>query len=147
MVSQGKMSFTIKYGLDHIDWQALCELIRRAPLGTRDPEKLKKASENSHTVCTAYVDGLMVGFGRAISDGQSQSAIYDVVVLAEFQGRGVGRAVMQALLAKLPKGGPILIYAAPGMQGFYRKFGFGILKTGMALFPDPERYRSNGYLE
>ena len=94
-----------------------------------------------------YAEGQMVGFGRAISDGQSQSAIYDVVVLPEFQGRGVGKAVMQALLAKLPQGGAVLIYAAPGMQDFYRKFGFGLLKTGMALFPDPERYRSKGYLE
>jgi len=147
MVSQGKMRFTVKYGLDHIDWQAVCELIRLAPLGTRDPEKLKKASENSHTVCSAYVEDQLVGFGRAISDGQSQSAIYDVVVLPQFQGRGVGQAIMKALLAKLPQSGPVLIYAAPGMQDFYRKFGFGLLKTGMALFPDPERYRSKGYLE
>ena len=137
----------IRFGVEHINWEDACEIIRLAPLGTREPEKLKRASENSHTVCSAYVEGQMVGFGRAISDGQSQSAIYDVVVLPEFQGRGVGKAVMQALLAKLPKGGPVLIYAAPGMQDFYRKFGFGRLKTGMALFPDPERYRSKGYLE
>jgi hypothetical protein len=55
--------------------------------------------------------------------------------------------IMEALLAKLPQSGPVLIYAAPGKQNFYRQFGFGVLKTGMALFRDPERYRSQGYLE
>jgi hypothetical protein len=47
----------------------------------------------------------------------------------------------------LPKSGPVLIYAAPGKQDFYQKLGFSSLKTGMALFPNPERYRSKGYLE
>lgn len=137
----------IKFGVDHIDWEAVCELIRLAPLGTRDPEKIRAAAANSFAVCTAYVDDRLVGFGRAISDGVAQSAIYDVVVLPESQGRGIGQAIMQALLDKLPSSGAILIYAAPGKEGFYRKFGFGGLKTGMALFPDPERYRSGGYLE
>lgn len=137
----------IKFGVDHIDWNAVCELIRLAPLGTREPEKLRAAAANSYAVCTAYVDDRLVGFGRAISDGVAQSAIYDVVVLPEAQGRGIGQAIMQALLDKLPGGGPILIYVAPGKEGFYRKLGFGGLKTAMALFPDPERYRSGGYLE
>jgi hypothetical protein len=53
---------------------------------------------------------------------------------------------MTALLEKLPPNAPVLIYAAPGKQDFYRQFGFGVLKTGMALFRDPERYRSQGYL-
>jgi len=136
----------IKFGVDHIDWNAACELIRLAALGTRDPEKLRAAAANSYAVCTAYVDSQLIGFGRAISDGVYQSAIYDVVVRPEIQGRGVGKALMEALLEKLPRHGPILIYAAPGKQDFYRQFGFGVLKTGMARFPDPERYRIKGYL-
>ena len=39
------MNISIKYGTKHIDWVALCEIIRLAPLGTvtREPEKLKIA--------------------------------------------------------------------------------------------------------
>jgi hypothetical protein len=40
----------------------------------------------------------------------------------------------------------ILIYVVPGKQVFYEKLGFGHLKTGMGLFPNPERSRNNGYL-
>ena len=105
------------------------------------------AAMNSHTVCSAYADGRIIGFGRALSDGEYQSAIYDVVVLPEFQNRGVGRSIMEALLEQLPKNAPVLIYAAPGKQDFYRKFGFGNLKTGMGLFPNPAMSRAKGYLE
>ena len=140
-------NISIRYGTAHIDWSAVCEVIRRAPLGSRDKEKLQRASENSHVVCTAYAGPILIGFGRAISDGHVQSAIYDVVVLPEYQGRGVGRKIMEALLNRLPAKGAVLLYAAPGKLAFYRKHGFGLLKTGMALFPDPERYRAEGYLE
>ena len=137
---------TIKLGTDHVDWPAVCELIRQAPLGTRDPEKLKTASENSYAVCTAYAGRDLIGFGRALSDGAYQSSIYDVVVLPAFQGQGVGQALMDALIAALPQDTLILMHVVPGKQEFYRKFGFGDLKTGMGRFPDPAKARANGYL-
>ena len=141
------MNISLNYGTANIDWVALCEVFRLAPLGTREPEKLKLAAMNSHTVCSAYADRRIIGFGRALSDGEYQSAIYDVVVLPEFQKQGVGRSIMEALLEKLPKNAPVLIYAAPGKQDFYRQFGFGNLKTGMGLFPNPAMSRAKGYLE
>jgi ribosomal protein S18 acetylase RimI-like enzyme len=144
---ENAMNIYIKYGTANIDWLALCEIFRLAPLGTREPEKLKIAAENSHTVCSAYVDHKIIGFGRAISDSQYHSAIYDVVVLPEYQNKGAGKLIMEALLDKLPKSGPVLIFVAPGKQEFYRKFGFGNLKTGMGLFPNPDMSRAKGYLE
>jgi GNAT superfamily N-acetyltransferase len=141
------MDFTLQFGVEKIDWVALCEIFRLAPLGTREPERLKIAASNSHTVCAAFVDETIIGFGRAISDGQYQSGIYDVVVLPRYQNKGVGKAIMKALLQKLPPKGTVLIYAAPGKENFYLQFGFGRLKTGMGLFPNPEMSREKGYLE
>ncbi len=141
------MNISIKYGVENIDWVELCEIFRLAPLGTREPEKLKIAAENSHTVCSVHIDGKIIGFGRTISDDHYQAAIYDIVVLPEFQNQGVGKSIMNALLEKLPRSATVLIYVAPGKQDFYRKFGFGKLKTGMGLFPNPEMSRSKGYLE
>jgi predicted N-acetyltransferase YhbS len=141
------MNISIKYGTENIDWLALCEIFKLAPPGTREPEKLKIAAENSHTVCSAYVEQKIIGFGRAISDSQYQSAIYDLVVLPELQNQGIGKLIMEALLEKLPKSAPVLIFVAPGKQAFYHKFGFGNLKTGMGLFPNPEMSRAKGYLE
>lgn len=142
-----KAKFTLEFGTDNIDWPALCEVFKRAPLGTREPDKLAAAAKNSYVVCSVFIDDTIVGFGRAVSDGQYQSAIYDLVVLPEYQQQGIGKAIMTALLEKLPKESTVLIFVAPGKQGFYRKFGFGNLKTGMGLFPNPDMSRAKGYLE
>ena len=140
------MTIEIRFGTQHLNWPALCELIRLAPLGERDPEKMQRAAENSYVVCSAYVNNELVGFGRAISDGQYQAAIYDIVVLPQYQGKGVGRLIMQSILEKLPEGSLSLLYVVPGKQKFYEKFGFGNLTTGMGRFPDPEKAHRNGYL-
>ena len=146
-IDEETMNISIKYGTDNIDYVELCEIFRLAPLGSREPKKLKIAAENSHTVCSAYADQKIIGFGRAISDSQYHSAIYDMVVLPEFQNQGIGERIMAALLDKLPLSSTVLIYVAPDKQNFYRNFGFGNLKTGMGLFPNPEMSRAKGYLE
>lgn len=140
------MTIEIEYGTENIDWSELCDLIRVSPLGTRDPLRLKIATENSFVVCSAYALGKIVAFGRAISDGEYQSAIYDVVVLPEYQGTGVGQMIMESLLKRLPKQTTTLVYVAPSKEVFYEKQGFKYLKTGMGLFCDPEKSQANGYI-
>ena len=140
------MAIHIKYGIETIDWDQLCELIRISPLGLRDPLRLKNATENSFVVCSAYDVEKIVGFGRAISDGEYQSALYDVVVLPEYQNKGVGKLIVESLLERLPKQAVTLVYVAPGKQIFYEKQGFRNLKTGMGLFPNPEKSKENGYI-
>lgn len=140
------MAFSIKIGTDDIDWVALRDIFRLTPLGIRDADGLRTAAENSYLVCSAFAGQKLIGFGRALSDGLYQSAIYDLVVLPRFQNRGVGRAIMQTLLGKLPRSSTVLIYAAPGKQQFYRQLGFDALKTGMGRFPRPELARAKGYL-
>ncbi len=139
------MSYYLRFGTNHLDWPALCRVIEQAPLGRREPEKLRRAVENSYIVCSAYENDTIIGFGRAISDGEYQSAIYDVVVTPEYQGQGVGNAIMEGLLAELPRG-PVLIYVVPGMEGFYRHTGFDMLLTGMGKFPDPKKERKKGLI-
>jgi aralkylamine N-acetyltransferase len=139
------MCCEVKYGTEHLDWHEVCSLIERAPLGTREPDALRRAAQNSYVVCSAFHGHALIGFGRAISDGEYQSAIYDMVVSPEYQGRGVGKAIMNALMDRLPQG-KALIYAVPGKEEFYRKLGFRKLLTGMGLFSDPEKAREKGYI-
>jgi len=141
------MKTELRFGTTVLDWKDICRVFELAPLGMRNPDKLRRASENSHAVCTAWQRDTLVGFGRTISDGEYQSAVYDVVVLPECQGQGVGKSIVQALLDRLPEGTTVLMYVVPGKQEFYRKLGFGLLKTGMGIFPDPTRARTAGYLE
>jgi len=132
------MKLEIKWGTEHLDWEDVCKMLERSSLGTRDPARLRRAAENSYQVCSAYDNGTIVGFSRAISDGEYQSAIYDMAVLPEYQGNHVGEAIMKALLDRLPRG-VIMIYVVRGKEGFYRKFGFWMLDTGMVKFHNPEK--------
>jgi ribosomal protein S18 acetylase RimI-like enzyme len=140
------MEIEVEFGCENIDWGELCELIRVSSLGTRDPERLRIASENSFIVCSVYVSQKIVGFGRALSDGQYQSAIYDVVVSPVHQKMGIGKLIMEVLMNRLPKDATTLIYVAPGKQAFYEKQNFKHLKTGMGLFPNPDKSKANGYI-
>jgi predicted N-acetyltransferase YhbS len=72
--------------------------------------------------------------------------MFDVVLLPEYQGRGIGRRIMHFLAGK-SKAPSILLYAVPGREGFYAKLGYRKMKTAMAKFPDPEMRQKSGYIE
>jgi len=120
-----------------VDWQTIAELLRKVGMACHEPDVHKRAFEASHTTVFVYKESQLLGFGRAISDGEYQAAIYDVAVLPQVQGKGVGKVIIQTILARLPNCN-IILYAAPGMEGFYKKLGFGLMKTGMALFTTPQ---------
>jgi len=132
-----KIEVELIFGTDHVDWEEAVTVVERAPLGKRSPEMFRKACENSCLLCTAYSEGQLVGLGRAISDTVWQSAIYDLVVLPEYQGQGIGARIMQSLLERLPSG-PVLMYVVPGKENFYRKLGFEPLRTALDASQTPK---------
>jgi ribosomal protein S18 acetylase RimI-like enzyme len=116
-----------------IDQDALLELFTRNQMGGRTMEKLYRAFENSYTVCFAFDESQLVGAGRAISDGEYHAGIYDVAVLPEYQGQGVGREIMLSLLGRLNVWRIVLV-ADGDNQDFYRKLGFEDFQNVMAKF-------------
>ena len=120
-----------------VNWQTIAETLKKVGMAHHEPEVHKRAFEASHTTVFIYVENQLIGFGRAISDGEYQGAIYDVAVLPEAQGKGVGSVIVQTILERLPNCNMIL-YPNPGKEGFYRKLGFGLMKTGMAVFTNPQ---------
>ena len=87
-----------------------------------------------------------MGFGRAISDGVYQGAIYDVAVLPAYQGKGVGKTILQSILRNLPNCS-LILYASPGKEQFYEKEAFRRMKTGMARFIQAEKMKEIGFIE
>lgn len=140
------MSISLHFTTENIDWKMIAEIFEKAPLGTREPEKLARAAENSELVCFAKDGDKFVGFARAISDWEYQAAIYDLCVLPDYQSKGVGKMIMTALKEKL---GPlsIILYAVPGKEGFYKKLGFVPMLTAMGIFKDEAGMIERGYLE
>ncbi|MBZ0185336.1 MAG: GNAT family N-acetyltransferase [Candidatus Obscuribacterales bacterium] len=92
----------------------------------REPELISKALMNSLCVVSIWEDGKIVGFARATGDMVFNATIWDMVVRPSHQGGGVGRLVMDELLKDLDEMGIPLVtlYADPGTDGFYKRFGF-----------------------
>lgn len=140
------MNLSLIHTAADIDWHELALVYERAPLGARDPDQLRRAYEKSYRVCFAYDGPRLVGAGRVLSDGEYYAAVYDLVVLPEYQGQGIGSRIMASLMEDLPPG-PVLLFAVPGKERFYERLGFQRMKTAMARFRNPQRAREQGYLE
>lgn len=92
----------------------------------RDPSLIAQALNNSLAVVSIWDKGVMVGFARATGDKVFNATIWDVVVRPPYQRRGIGLLVMHELLKELDSFEIPLVtlYADPGTDGFYKKFGF-----------------------
>jgi ribosomal protein S18 acetylase RimI-like enzyme len=85
--------------------------------------------------------GKAVGMGRAISDGVSDAYIQDLVVLPEYRGRGIGKAILRSILAACRERGIgwIALIAEGGSGDFYRGLGFGVEEGDLSMM-----YRGGG---
>jgi len=132
--------------LDDVDWQELVELYRLAPLGQKDAAELRTAFGNSRYRCLVRDQGRLVGAGRAVADGIEVSYLADIAVLPGYQGSGLGKQIVARLIELSAGHKRILLYAVPGKEPFYRRFGFLRMTTAMAIMRDPAQALSRGYL-
>ncbi len=141
-----RVALTWTYTIDGVDWQELEALYRAAPLGNKDAAGLQTVYTNSRYCCFARENGALVGAGRALSDGADCSYVCDVAVLPSHQGTGVGKEIVATLVRMSEGHRKIILYAVPGKEAFYRKFGFRRMLTAMAIFPDPQDAVARGYI-
>lgn len=140
------MTLEWTYSLENINWDELSNLYLIAPLGKKDPSDLKIAFSNSMYKCFVTDSGNLIAVGRALADGIDCSYICDVAVHPDYQGRGIGKEVVSRLVALSSKHRKIILYAAPGKEGFYRKLGFLRMATAMAIFQNQDQAVENGLL-
>ena len=132
---------------DSLDWAELSELYRLAPLGNKSPAWLQTAFSNSMFKFFALENGALIAAGRAVADGVDCSYICDVVVHPSHQGRGLGREIIERLVAASRGHRKIILYSVPGKEQFYRRFGFRRMRTAMAIFDDARKAAANGYTD
>lgn len=104
-------------------------------VGWKEPSKrqLEKALKNSLTV--KYVlEGKTIAMARAITDSGYMTLLADVVVIPEYQGKGIGKLMINNLLDRIKASlepneeALIELLAAPNKTTFYEKFGFKVKK-------------------
>lgn len=136
----------IRFDCNGVNWQLVANTLQEVGMAHYAPEIHQQAFEASHTVVFLYHNQQMIGFGRAISDGVYQAAVYDVAVLPQYQGHGLGRTIMQAILSRVSHCN-VILYASIGKEPFYRSLGFRLMKTGMALFKQVEIMAAKGFTD
>ena len=132
--------------LNSVDWEELSALYRVAPLGDKKPGDLKRSFSNSLYRCFVREDARLVGVGRALADGVDCAYICDIAVLPSHQGTGLGKQIVGRLVELSRGHRKVILYAVPGKEPFYRKFGFKRMTTAMAIFENQELAQQRGYL-
>lgn len=140
------MTLEWKYTEESVDWDDLSALYRAAPLGEKKPMHLQKVFANSMFKCFVYQGAKLVAAGRALADGADCSYICDVAVMPSHQGIGLGKQVVAHLVQVSRGHKKIILYAVPGKEPFYRRFGFLRMKIAMAIFENQQQQIERGYL-
>jgi GNAT superfamily N-acetyltransferase len=88
------------------------------------PAQLLPALCNSHSLVTARIDGRLVGLANAISDGHLVAYFPHMLVHPEFQRQGIGKRMMELLLARYHGFHQLMLTADGNATRFYESMGF-----------------------
>ena len=93
-------------------------------------QQVEAGLKNTLLSVTAVYNGKVIGMGRLVGDMYMICYIQEVVVLPEYQGKGIGKAIIDKLLAFISDNAmpntyvTAGLFAAKGKEGLYEKFGF-----------------------
>lgn len=93
---------------------------------TNQPEVLQKGFENSLLTLAAYEGEQLLGIVRTVGDGHTIVFVQDLLVFPEHQRKGIGSALLQAILDRYPHVRQIELATdnTPKTIAFYKSLGF-----------------------
>ena len=78
---------------------------------------------NSALVISAWRDERLIGVVRVLSDRMFRSVIYDLIVIPEFQHKGIGTELVKRCIEHFPNS-EWLVETRKDTAGFYERIGF-----------------------
>nr|ARW60511.1 hypothetical protein [Polysiphonia sp.] len=131
---QNNIYLSINKNINLYELEKLCDSVGwvRRPI-----KKVKIALENSFLIVSLFCykknKKRLVGFARVTSDGSFNATIWDVAIDPEFQGKGLGRALMNEVIKQLRNNdiSTITLFADPEVVKFYKHIGFTIDPDGV----------------
>ena len=93
---------------------------------TNNPEKLCRGIKNSLDIFAVYDSKLLVGLIRTVGDQETIIYIQDILILKNYQGKGIGSRLVQMVLDKYPKVRQIVLTTDNdnASKGFHEQLGF-----------------------
>ncbi|MFB7142389.1 GNAT family N-acetyltransferase [Gottfriedia sp. NPDC056225] len=143
--------FVIREGNEGIpvdDVEALFEdagWVRNTPLWQK--EKFTLIFKNSSWAFTVWDQNKVIGMVRVISDQVMVANILDLVVLSEYQGKGIGTKLIELCVQKLPHG-DWFAHTSSNNFDFYRKCGFDVKdlsQNGTCVYYGYKQARIDGH--
>jgi len=96
----------------------------------RSARDLRRMLRGSEAAVSAWRGERLVGFGRATSDGCYRAVLWDVVVARDEEGQGLGRQLVEGLLAAQPVAQAERVYLmTTNSHGFYERLGFQVVES------------------
>ena len=93
-----------------------------------DQEALETGLNNSLFFFFFVLENEVIGCGRVIGDMGIYYYIQDIIVTPKFQGKGIGKNIMDSVMGYLEEhtstGAFVGLMAARGLSGFYEHYGF-----------------------
>jgi ribosomal protein S18 acetylase RimI-like enzyme len=107
-----------------------------------DWASLPQSLEGSTLGVVAVADGVAVGMARVVGDGVKYFYVQDVAVDPAYQGAGIGRALLESVLAEVGARAPapafVGLFATQDGDALYRSVGFDVGDMiGMVQIMDP----------
>ncbi len=97
-------------------------------------DTLALAMQNSHSLVAAYHNDKLVGLANAISDGYLVVYFPHLLVHPEYQRKGIGTQLMNALLTKYKDFHQKMIVADQKAIDFYTKLGFYLANNTSSMW-------------
>jgi GNAT superfamily N-acetyltransferase len=108
-----------------IDPENILALYRANGWSSADkPRQLFLALQHSHALITAWDSEKLVGLGNALSDGHLVVYYPHLLVHPKYQGKGIGRMIMQKLGEKYAGFHQQILVSDGKAVDFYKKCGF-----------------------
>ncbi|MEA5471276.1 GNAT family N-acetyltransferase [Spirulina sp. 06S082] len=126
-----------------IDLEQLHDLFKQAAFWAKDRniEEMGIAIANSSPTITVWDKTHLIGFARATSDGIYRATIWDVVIHPDYQGAGLGRKLVETVIAHPHVNRVERVYLmTTHQQRFYERIGFEENQTTtMVLYNNANR--------
>ena len=120
------------------------DVLRRSTLAERRPvhdvDTIQAMLKNADVIVTAWLDGLLIGVSRAITDFAYCTYLSDLAVDETHQRQGIGRELIRRTHEAAGLNTTFILLAAPKAKGYYPHIGMtmhescwiiaGSMKTG-----------------
>src|SRR4051812_25508698 len=124
-----EISLAVEPGLSVAEF---VDVLERSGLAERRPvadlKRIGTMLENADIIVTARAGGVLIGVARSVTDFSFCCYLSDLAVDRQWQGRGIGTALMARTKAAttsegFAEGVRCILLSAPAATGFYEKVG------------------------